>query len=277
MLNLQPDESISWMAPYAYAIVLLGFGFFLFRVFENWYADYFDRPFYRHLFVFRRLSKPQLQVLAQEIDFFQRLKKSEKRQFEHRVATFIAEKKFVGRDGFQITDRIKVLIASLACMLSFGRKNYEFALVDYILVYPGEFYSAIKDRYHKGEFNPREKALVLSWKDFEEGYQITNDKRNLGIHEFMHAMQLESKSSRDLDSNRFAKQFQNILKRLTHPEIKAKLEDTQFFREYAFTNQYEFMAVLAEYFFEAPQEFQKLFPDLYTATKKMLNFRFAGY
>lgn len=120
------------------------------------------------------------------------------------------------------------MIASLACMLSFGRKNYEFALVDYILVYPGEFYSAINDRYHKGEFNPREKALVLSWKDFEEGYQITNDKRNLGIHEFMHAMQLESKSSRDLDSNRFAKQFQNILKRLTHPEIKAKLEDTQF-------------------------------------------------
>ena len=140
-----------------------------------------------------------------------------------------------------------------------------------------EFYSNLNESYHKGEFNPREKALVLSWKDFEQGYQITNDNLNLGIHEFMHAMQLEAKRSRDIDATRFTKQFQNILKRLTHQEVKDKLDETRFFREYAFTNQYEFMAVLAEYFFESPKDLKEHFPEIYTATQKMLNFRFAGY
>ncbi|TDI68113.1 MAG: hypothetical protein E2O86_07955, partial [Bacteroidetes bacterium] len=91
------------------------------------------------------------------------------------------------------------------------------------------------------------------------------------------AMQLEARKSRDLDSTRFAKQFQNILMRLTHKEVKDKLDETRYFRAYAFTNQYEFMAVLAEYFIESPKDFKYHFPKLYTYTQKLLNFRFAGY
>jgi len=162
-------------------------------------------------------------------------------------------------------------------MLSFGRKNYKFNLIEFILIYPKEFYSKVNNAYHKGEFNPKGRALVISWKDFEEGYQITNDNLNLGIHEFMHAMQLEAKRGGDGDSDRFEKQFQNILKQLTKPEIKDKLIATQYFRDYAFTNQYEFMSVMTEYFFESPQEFKKQFPELYGYTKKLLNFNFGDY
>jgi len=274
---LQSDENVSWLAPYAYVIVMLGFGFFLFRLFENWYADRHDRPFYRHFWVFRRLSKSQRDILKTEFHFYNLLSNREKLQFQHRVASFLKEKKFVGRDQLVLTDRMKLLIAAVGCMISFGRKNYEYGLIDFILVYPDEFYSTLNDRYHKGEFNPRERALVLSWKHFEEGYQITNDCLNLGIHEFMHAMQLESKNSRDLDSNRFAKQFQNILRTLTQDDVRKKLDETRFFREYAFTNEYEFMAVLAEYFFEAPTDLKGQFPEIYDSTRKLLNFRYAGY
>ncbi|MBT8255465.1 MAG: zinc-dependent peptidase [Bacteroidia bacterium] len=277
MLFLQPDDNATWLAPYAYIIVLLGFAFFLFRVFENWYASRYDRPLYRHYFVFKKLNEAQRTILEKDFSFYSKLTEKEKRQFEHRVATFISEKKFIGREGIEVTDRMKILIASVGCMLSFGRRNYDYALIQYILVYPDEFYSKINDSRHKGEFNPHGRALVLSWKDFEEGYQITNDNRNLGIHEFMHAMQLEARKSRDLDSTRFAKQFQNILKQLTHKEVKDKLDETQFFRAYAFTNQYEFMAVLTEYFFESPKDFKSHFPKLYNYTRKLLNFNFAGY
>lgn len=277
MLLLQTDENATWLAPYAYTIVLLGFCFFLFRVFENWYASKYDRPFYRHYFVFRKLKPNQISVLQNEFDFYNLLTKREKRQFQHRISVFLNDKKFVGRGGLEITDRIKTLIAAVGCMLSFGRKNYDYSLINYIIVYPDEFFSKLNDSYHKGEFNPRERALVLSWKHFEEGYQISNDNLNLGIHEFMHAMQLESKNSADIDSTRFSKQFQNILQRLTEQEVKDKLDATQYFRDYAFTNQYEFMAVLAEYFFESPKDFKCHFPEIYDSTKKLLNFRFAGY
>lgn len=277
MLILQPDDNAAWLAPYAYAIVFLGFAFFLFRVFENWYANAYDKPLYRHYFVFRKLSSTQISILENDFSFYSLLSDKEKRQFRHRVSTFISEKEFIGREGILVTERMKVLISAMGCMLSFGRRNYDYGLIEHILIYPDEFYSKINNAMHKGEFNPYGKALVLSWKDFEEGYQITNDNRNLGIHEFMHAMQLEARKSSDLDSTRFAKQFQNILMQLTHKEVKDKLDETKYFRAYAFTNQYEFMAVLAEYFIESPKDFKSHFPMLYSYTQKLLNFRFAGY
>ena len=277
MLLQQPDENIAWMAPYAYAIVMLGFAFFLFRVFENWYANTYNKPLFRHYMVYKKLSKSQAEIIENDFSFYKKLSDKHKRQFQHRVATFIAEKKFVGREQLEVTERMKVLIAAAGCMLSFGRKNYEYALIEFILIYPNEFYSAVNDDYHKGEFNPREKALVLSWKDFEDGYKITDDNLNLGIHEFMHAMQLESRQSKDIDAMRFAKQFQNILVQLTNQELKDKLDETRYFRAYAFSNQYEFMAVLAEYFIESPIDFKTHFPKLYKHTQKLLNFTFAGY
>ena len=277
MLLLQPDDNALWMAPYAYSIVILGFLFFLFRVFENWYANTYDRPLFRHYMVFKKLNEDQKSILEHDFSFFGKLSKKHKRQFEHRVATFISEKKFIGRDELVVTEKMKVLIAAVGCMLSFGRKNYNYGLIEYVLLYPDTFYSAMNDSYHKGEFNPREKALVLSWKDFAEGYEITDDKLNLGIHEFMHAMQLEAKQSRDIDSSRLIKHFQKILKRLTNQEVKDKLDETQFFRAYAFTNQYEFLAVMAEYFIEAPSDFKSHFPKLYSHTRKLLNFTYVGY
>lgn len=277
MLLLQPNDDIAWLAPYAYAVVLIGFLLFLFRIFENWFADKYNRPLIRHYFTYKKLSPNQKQILESEFTFYKKLSPKFKRQFEHRVVSFINSKKFVGREGVEITDRMKVLIAAIGCMLSFGRKHYLYSLIEHILIYPDTFYSTANEDYHVGEFNPAGKALVLSWKVFEEGYKITNDNLNLGIHEFMHAMQLESKQSRDIDSTRFAKQFQNILKRLTTQEVKDKLDQTRYFREYAFTNQYEFMAVLAEYFIESPKEFNSHFPVLYDHTKKLLNFNFSGY
>jgi Mlc titration factor MtfA (ptsG expression regulator) len=267
----------SWLAPYAYGIVLLGFVLFLFRIFEGWFAKSFNRPLFRHYFVYKKLIPSQVKILEDDFEFYNKLSDKHKRQFQHRVAEFLSKKKFIGRGEFIITEQIKVLIAAIACMLSFGRKNYTYTLIDFILIYPAEFYSTVNNNFHKGEFNPKERALVLSWKDFLEGFQINNDNLNVGIHEFMHAMQLEAKNSSDIDSARFTKQFQNILKQLTKQEVKDQLDKTKYFREYAFTNQYEFMAVLAEYFFESPQDFKTIFPKLYDYTKKLLNFNFAGY
>ncbi len=273
----QLEDNADWLAPYAYGIVFAGFLFFLFRVFESFYAARFNKPLVRHYYTFRKLNAKQLQILNAEFAFYRKLNRKHKRQFQHRVATFIRDKEFIGRDELEVTERMQVLIAAVGCMLSFGRKNYIYSVIHFILVYPEEFFSNINQAYHKGEINPGGRALVLSWKDFEAGLADGHDNINLGIHEFMHAMQLEAKRGSDTDSARFQIQFQNILKRLTQQEVKDNLDKTQFFRAYAFTNQYEFMAVLAEYFMESPHAFKATFPELYTHTKKLLNFKFTGY
>lgn len=251
--------------------------YFLFKLFENWYTSKHQKTLYRYLLNFRNLTNAQTEILKKEIPFYNHLSKKQQKQFRHRVASFISHKDFVGRQGFEVTERVKLTIAGIACMITFGRKNYIYQLIDYVLIYPGEFYSTTNENYHKGEFNPKEKSIVFSWKDFESGYSITNDNFNLGIHEFMHALHIEAKIKRDPDSSILLKQFQEILIRLSNPEVKQTLDKTRHFRAYAFTNQYEFMAVLAEYFFESPVELRQHFPQLYTSVKTMLNMKFSGY
>src|SRR5690606_5076487 len=126
----------------------------------------------------------------------------------------------------------KVTIAALGCILSFGRKNYLYHLIDSVLIYPGDFYSQINEEYHSGEFNPKEKVLVLNWDRLKKDLENPVKNKNLGIHEFMHAMQLESRTKRDSDGLRFQNQFQNILKVLTNPELKDKLNQG-YLRPYA--------------------------------------------
>jgi len=172
---------------------------------------------------------------------------------------------------------MKIHIAATAMMVNFGRKNYSYELVDYVLLYPDVFYSAINETYHKGEFNPMQKTIVFSWKDFEHGCQITDDNLNVGIHEFVHALQVGAKKSYDIDSIRFERVFQRILRRLTNQEVKDRLDQVNYFRAYAFTNQYEFMAVIVEYFFESPTNFKEYFPELYDHTRTLLNFDYGGY
>lgn len=266
-----------WLIPYAYAIVLLGLLIFIYRVFENWYSNRYDKPLFRHLGRYKRLSPTTEKQLQRESPFYRRLSGKNKKVFRHRVSRFTADKEFLGRDGLTVLPEMKAAIAASACTLSFGRKNYKYNLVRHILIFPKEFYSKGNETYHKGEFNPRERALVFSWEDFQKGKENGVDNRNLGIHEFMHAMQVEARVGKDLDSARFQKYFQKILKLLASTEIKEKLENTQYFRNYAFVNEFEFMAVLAEYFLESPEDFKLHFPQLYHFVKKMLNFEYAGY
>lgn len=269
------SQETLYLIPY----VIITFGiwvlYILFRMYETWYANKTDRVLYRDLLVFRSLSRKQKEILSTKNEFYKKLSKKEQRRFEHRVKVFLNETQFVGREGLVVDDEMKTLIAATAMMVAFGRKNYAYELVDYVLLYPDVFYSNANNAYHKGEFNPMQKSIVFSWKDFKHGYKITDDNLNVGIHEFVHALQIGAIKSNDIDSLRLERVFQRILRRLTNQEVKDKLDEVKFFRAYAFTNQYEFMAVMIEYFFESPENFETYFPKLYEHTRALLNFEFA--
>lgn len=274
---LQIYEPISPVGYVAIVALIGGVLLVLTLALDYLYSLKFDKPLFRNFLTNKKLATEELSLLDTEFSFYQELSPKLQNQFEHRVATFILKKEWIGRDGLVITPKHKVLISAVACMLSFGRRNYTFRILDYILIYPEEFYSNLAQEYHKGEFNPKNKSLVLSWKDFEQSYRITDDNLNLGIHELMHAMHLEAKVGKDIDSARFMKFFRLIMTRLQDEDLKRTLTETQFFRAYAFTNQYEFMAVLVEYFFESPAHLKEHFPVLYKHVNKMLNYNFLGY
>ena len=262
-----------------FCVLLVMLFSFVLKMLEMGYVMRHKKPFFVHSpFFLKKLKPNQKFILEQQFKFYNKLTPKHKIYFEHRVASFIIDKHFIGRDNLHVTEEMKVLISATAVMLTFGFRDFYIGLINKIFIYPEEFYSNMNQDYHKGEFNPRLETLVLSWRDFKKGFEIEKDKLNLGIHEFAHAIHLNSMKERDVSSTIFSDSFKELTELLANTEtLRKDLINSEYFREYAYTNQYEFLAVIIESFIESPEDFKTQFPEIYSKTKQMLNFNFAGY
>lgn len=260
-------------------VLLLVICNYLFGMLELLYAMRYKKPLFVHFsLIKRRLKLQERTILEQQFPFYQKLSRQEQRWFRHRVKSFLLDKHFIGREGLAVTAEIQVLISATAVMLTFGFRNFYIGLIERIVVYPDAFFSKTNQAYHKGEFNPRLKTLALSWSDFKAGMDHATDNLNLGVHELAHAIHLNSLKNKDVNSVLFVDGFKALTGLLqSHPELKTALVASAYFRNYAYTNPFEFLAVLIEHFIETPEVFQEQFPELYDQTKQMLNFDFAGY
>lgn len=253
--------------------------FFIARMIDTAYVLKHKKPFFVHFYPFlRTLNKDQKAILTQKFRFYNKLTAKQKRYFEHRVASFIKDKDFIGRAGCTVTQEMKVLISATAIMLTFGFRDFYIGLISKIIVYPKQFYSQTNEKYHKGEFNPKLETLVLSWEDFKKGFDDERDNLNLGIHEFTHAIHLNSIKERDISSVVFSDSFNELAAMLSSEDgLRNRLMASEYFRKYAFTNQFEFLAVAIENFIETPRDFKAEFPEIYSKVKQMLNFNISGY
>ncbi|RZJ67179.1 MAG: hypothetical protein EOO50_06555 [Flavobacterium sp.] len=272
------DLSIPEIVVVSLVLFLVVFGFLslVFSIFylqtERVYAFIFKKPFYVHYYPFPKcLETANQSLLRQHSTFYNRLTPKRKIYFEHRICRFIDRYEFIGREDFEVTDEVKIRIAISYITLSFGMRNYLLDIFDRVIVYPGAYYSKYSESYHKGEFNPGMRAIAFSWQDFVAGNDIANDNLNLGIHEFAHVLHYHGTKHSDVSAAIFTQVYDRISDEVSHPGNRQRLTDAGYFRDYAFTNTYEFLAVILEHYFETPQEFKAKFPPLYANVSKMLN------
>ncbi len=239
---------------------------------EQLYAVFFARPFYVHFYALpKKLDEKPLYLLRQYSAFYNRLSDKRKRYFEHRMACFIMRYEFIGRQGFLVSEEVKIRIAETYVMLTFGMRNYLVDTIDKIIIYPSAYTSTVSGNLHKGEFNPALRTVVFSWEDFMAGTDSASDNLHLGIHEFAHVLQFHGRKSRDVSARIFSAMYAQIQREVKHPPNLAKLTESNYFRIYAYTNQYEFLAVILEHYFETPGQFESHFPQLYRNVSRMLN------
>jgi Mlc titration factor MtfA (ptsG expression regulator) len=204
--------------------------------------------------------------------FYKNLEPNQQIEFEHRVAELIKSTKFRGKQGIKVNDEMRILIAATGVMISFGFEKFEYLNLEEIYIYPEDYYSEINKVYHLGEFNPRRKLLVLSWKHFKEGFDISNDNFNVGIHEFAHVLFFNKLVKSDFESKSFIKKYREKQDLLINSDKLIRILDLKYLRGYAYSNEYEFFAVMLEAFFETPHSFKANFPKLYDIVLDMLNF-----
>jgi len=209
------------------------------------------------------------EILQKYFGYYQLLSPSNQAKFERKVCNFLYSKRFIPRNVDEITIEAKILIAASAVQLTFGLPGIYLQHFDKILVYPNEYYSSITRQYHKGEVNPRFGIIVLSWKNFVEGYIHHRDSVNLGLHEMAHALRLENiirnaeyKFFDEVLVRRFDEHARDVCRNLNRYE--------DFFRPYACANEHEFFSVAIENFFERSEMFKRQVPELYGILCRLL-------
>lgn len=259
-------------------LILLLFGslllvFVFFRIIEPAYMMVFNKPLYLYFYLFpKKLTVGQKQILVNEFPFYRKLSDQKKIYFEHRVKEFINHYRFVGKEELLVTDEMKIVIAGTYTMLTFGMRDYLVDLFKTIIIYPSVYFSNASQQYHKGEFNPMMKVVAFSWEDFVLGHKITNDNLNLGLHEFSHVLHLYCMRSNTPNAIIFFDEFNKVVSYYKDENLNKQLSNNGYFRDYAYQNQFEFISVLLEHFFETPQVFKTQYPELFQHISSMINF-----
>lgn len=219
-----------------------------------------------------KLSNTDITFLEEAFPFYAGLKRIHQVKFNQRLEVILTIKEFIPRGSLQVVTReMKLLIAGLMVMITFGWRRVRLPHFDKILIYPDTYYSTISKKYHKGEVNPKLGIIVISWINFLEGLKSGSDGVNLGIHEIAHALKLENSIRNSGEHSFFNPKVYHEFQVLAKQEIaKMNLGNDTIFRPSAALNEHEFFAVALEVFFEQSHAFFDYNPQLYGVLVQLL-------
>jgi Mlc titration factor MtfA (ptsG expression regulator) len=189
--------------------------------------------------------------------------------FVERCRQFISEKEILAAENFVLTNKVKALVAASAVQLTLGLETWKLDYFETIVIYPQAFENEESGLMHKGETNLRG-FIKLSWKSFIHGYNQANDKVNLGLHEFSHALRFNAVRGAAQDYF-FEHYFNNWLAAAYEAYWDIKNNRRTIFRKYGGANINEFISVCIEHYFESPEEIRQQYPLLYYSTGILLN------
>lgn len=208
-------------------------------------------------------------ILKNRFEYFKPLSERGKAKFINRLWYIIHQKTFIAKEGMELKIDHKVLLSASIVQVTFGLKKYTLRYFERIFVYPGTFYSNLIRKEVKG-LTSGMGNILLSWEDFEKGYEHPSDNYNLGLHELGHALKISFLKDYHLDA-RFEKHFETWSSQGIRDFKNLKKGNHPLFRPYGGTNRDEFFAVCLETFFESPVEFKLHSPELFNYMCQLLN------
>jgi Mlc titration factor MtfA (ptsG expression regulator) len=217
-------------------------------------------------------------IIHRNLPIFQRLPPSDQSELLGHVQVFLAEKRFEGCGGLELTDEIRVTIAAQACLLLLHRETDYYPELTSILVYPST-YIANEDRYlgdniweqgeegRLGHTGRRMGSLVLAWDEVKCGAADPADGRNLVLHEFAHQLDFEDRATDGAPALSTRAEYL-AWARVMNREFAAlqRADETgapTILDTYGAMNPAEFFAVATEAFFERPRALRMKKPELY--------------
>ena len=193
------------------------------------------------------------------------------------ITVFLAEKRFEGCGGFEITDEVRILIAAQAGLLVLGLEDEWFDRLQSILVYPSDYLvPRVTPLAGGGELEWQEARLgetwgggsmVLSWTGVRDGARMRDGPRSVVIHECAHLFDLrggEIDGTPAFDSPAAGRRWREGIA-ACRDRFDELLDEGRSlpFDDYAAESPIEFFAVASECFFQDPHRLSRHDRQLY--------------
>lgn len=204
-----------------------------------------------------RLSVNDKHWLNENISFYKRLSKADKIIFQDRVGIFLADIRVteIGKD--QPEKETAFYVAASAIIAFWGLPYYNYGNLREVLVYPSNFdmdntlnkYGIVNGKVHHGGL--MNNTMILSLPALIKGFQIDNDKKNVGIHEFSHLLD-KADGSIDGIPEYLGEEDKKIWVQLMKDAMEEINANDSTIPAYGGTSEAEFFAVVTTYYKECP-------------------------
>jgi len=208
------------------------------------------------------------QILGQHVFFYQQLAPAEKTRFEESLKFFLQEVQITGVKT-TVEDMDRVFIAAAAIIPIFAFKDWQYRNIHEVLLYPDSFDNDYKiagngrDTLGMVGNGPMQNVMILSQQDLRNGFLNNHDKSNTAIHEFVHLVDKTDGDTDGLPAALLAHQYALPWLKRMHQEIQQIKSGKSDINPYGASNEAEFLAVTAEYFFKQPHLMQQKHPELF--------------
>ncbi len=215
-------------------------------------------------------------IIENNLPIYPHLSPTQRRKLQGHIQVFLTEKQFIGCNGLQVTEEMKVIIAGVACLLLLNEREKYFPKLRSILIYPTAYFAKEttvngniveeKQVIRLGESWDRDQ-LILSWEQVKQDTDNWNDGINVILHEFAHQLDQEDGKAEGVPVLKNQSDYSDWSKIMTQ-EYKKLCHDVEQRRKtvinsYGAIHPAEFFAVATETFFEKPQQLQKNHSELY--------------
>ena len=208
-------------------------------------------------------------ILLEKVSFYAQLDAEKKQIFEDDVLRFLEDVKITGVETDVVLED-RLLVASSAVIPVLGFPGWEYSFLDEVLLYPGAFDRNFGEASAESEYitgmvgnGPMEGKMILAKPSLHLGFSNDRDKKNVGVHEFIHLIDKEDGAidglPLKLNEEAYSVPWLELIRTKTDEIISRKSD----INSYGATNQQEFLSVAGEYFFERPHLLKKNHPELY--------------
>ena len=228
------------------------------------------------------LSQAEREIVVREVPLVLRLPEALQARLEGRINRFLDQVDFVGCNGLEVTEEMRLSIAAQACLL-IANNDLWYDNLTSVLIYPGAFKSrqARRSGYvvterevvRSGESWMRG-PVILSWAHAHLGAANDHDGHNVVFHEFAH--QLDDLSGRTdgvpaLDTAEDVMAWRRTFAAAQERHARAVgAGQRTVIDAYGAEGPQEFFAVAVEAFLETPGALKRAEPEVYARLAELL-------